>query len=91
MRRILAVLPVLLALAGGAPPQRAAAQSAEPAAVPVSPEVLAQGGSFTANAEGFQALFHNLAAPGQAAAGEQALELTVAESRCYSARASAGR
>ena len=64
MRRTLAALAVLLALLAGAPPQRAGAQAEEPPAVPVSPEVLAQGGSFTANAEGFQALFHNPAAFG---------------------------
>jgi len=62
MRRTLAVTALLLALLAWAPPDRPGAQSWEPAAVPVSPEVLAQGGSFTANAEGFQALFHNPAA-----------------------------
>jgi hypothetical protein len=62
MRRTLAVTALLLALLAWTPPDRPGAESWEPAAVPVSPEVLAQGGSFTANAEGFQALFHNPAA-----------------------------
>jgi hypothetical protein len=62
MRGTLAVTALLLTLLAWAPPDRLGAQSWEPAAVPVSPEVLAQGGSFTANAEGFQALFHNPAA-----------------------------
>jgi len=61
MRRIPAVIALLLACAWN-PPDRAGAQAWEPPAVPVSPEVLAQGGSFTANAEGFQSLFHNPAA-----------------------------
>jgi hypothetical protein len=58
--RLLLLLLPLLAL--GARPQRAMAQVLEPAAVPVSAEVLAQGGSFVANAQGFNALFHNPAA-----------------------------
>ena len=62
MRRTLAGIALLLAVCAWMPPDRADAQTWEPPAVPVSPEVLAQGGSFTANAEGFQALFHNPAA-----------------------------
>jgi hypothetical protein len=62
MYRNRAALAALLAVLAGMAPLAAGAQSEEPPAVPVSPEVLAQGGSFTANAEGFQALFHNPAA-----------------------------
>ncbi len=59
MKRFLAVLALLSGLA--VPLQQALALS-EPSAVPLSPVVLAQGGSFTANAEGFPALFYNPAA-----------------------------
>jgi hypothetical protein len=60
LRGSAAAFALLLAL--GAPPERASAQVLEAPAVPVSAEVLAQGGSFIANAQGFNALFYNPAA-----------------------------
>jgi hypothetical protein len=80
MPRTLAVLVALLAVLAGMAPLPAGAQADEPPAVPVSPEVLAQGGSFTANAEGFQALFHNPAAFGS---GRRSLTILAASGWVY--------
>jgi hypothetical protein len=80
MRRTLAVVALLLMVLAGAPPDRAGAQAGEPPAAPLSPEVLAQGGSFTANGEGFQTLFHN---PAAFASERRSLTILAASSWVY--------
>ena len=80
MRRVTAAILLILAagVIAGAPPERASAQALEPPAVPLSPEVLAQGGSFTANAQGYSALFYNPAAFSSAKG-----ELTLLAASCW--------
>jgi hypothetical protein len=56
MKRITCVCMLLIAAAGGL---LAAGEVLEEPFVPASPEVLAQGGSFVANAHGYNALFYN--------------------------------